>query len=95
MECIAITCMAITGMKMIWLQNIRFIIARIKEEIAKNSRSRSMSGSSGHVRTAEDRFRFTTGIVRTVGKVCLAQMPRQVLVLLAFSDDDRIRLEHS
>lgn len=35
-ECIAITCMAITGMKMIWLQNIRLIIARIKEEIAKN-----------------------------------------------------------
>ena len=54
-----------------------------------------MSGSSGHVRTVEGRFRFTTGIVRTVGKVCLAQMPRQVLVLLAFSDDDRIRLEHS
>lgn len=55
----------------------------------------SMSGSIGHARTVGDRFRFTTGIVRTVGKECLAQMPRQVLVLLAFSDDDRIRLEHS
>ena len=38
------------------------------------------------------RFRFTTGIVRTAGKVCLAQMPRQVLVLLAFSNDGRMRL---
>ena len=53
----------------------------------------SMSGSIGHARTVGDRFRFTTGIVRTVGKVCLAQMPRQVLVLLAFSDDDKMKLE--
>ena len=45
-----------------------------------------MSGSIGHVRTAEDRFRFTTGIARTVGKVCLAQMPGKVLVLLAPSE---------
>ncbi len=52
-----------------------------------------MSGSIGHVRTAEGRFRFTTGIVCTVGKVCLAQMPRQVLVLLAFSEDDKMKLE--
>ena len=52
-----------------------------------------MSGSIGHARTVGDRFRFTTGIVRTVGKVCLAQMPKKVLVLLAFSDDDKMKLE--